>query len=178
MLVHPGAHFHQFPSSSFSLDTIFISSTQDVPHATTMALATRRVSPTLYPTPPPSASFSTIAGPSAPSKPNARHYFSAQQPPLASSSRNEEDDGTRRESRVSRLTAQLVAQTQLCSCPWRCNVGCDALLGSIDLLQRVCFSFTFMLRDEREDKMADEIACETTFACAYTHVHWLSMPLG
>lgn len=69
------------------------------------------------------------------------------------------------------LTAQLIAQAQVCSCPWRCNGGCDAVLGSIDLLQRVCLCLTSLLQ-------ADEIACQTTFAHAYTHVYWLSMPLG
>jgi hypothetical protein len=103
-----------------------------------MAIATRRVSPTLYPTPPPSAPLSAVAGPSVVQKQNTKHHFSTQQPNLPHRQESGEDDGVKKESRVSLLTAQLIAQAQVCVCPWRCNGGCDAVLGSIDLLQRVC----------------------------------------
>ena len=109
-----------------------------------MAVATRRVSPTLYPTPPPSAplALAAVAGPSVTSKGNARHHFPTQQSNLPDRQESGQDDGVRKESRVSSLTAQLIAQAQVCSCPWRCNGGCDAVLGSIDLLQRVCLCLT------------------------------------
>ena len=128
----------QFSCPSFRFHFNLTSSTQNRPHASGMSVATRRVSPTLYPTPPPSASLPSIAGPSAPSKSNARHNFTLQQSHLPSGPSRVEDDGAKRESRVSKLTAQLVAQAQPCVCPWLCDTGCDAVLGSIDLLQRVC----------------------------------------
>ena len=155
--------FHSHPAPS--------TPTSPLPHAMEMALATRRVSPTLYPTPPPSAPLSAVAGPSVTQKQNAKHHFSTQQSILPSRQESGEDEGVVKESGVSSLTAQLVAQAQICSCPWRCNGGCDAVLGSIDLLQRVCLYLTTLLQ-------ADEIARQETFADAYTHVYWLSMPLG
>jgi hypothetical protein len=136
-----------------------------------MAIATRRVSPNLYPTPPPSAPLSAVAGPSLTPKQNAKHHFSMQQLNLHSRQESGGDDGVKKESRVSALTAQLIAQAQICVCPWRCNGGCDAVLGSIDLLQRVCLCLASLIH-------ADKIARQETFAYAYTHVYWLSMPLG
>jgi len=165
------AHSLPFPSHSFHTHPMPSTPISPLPHAMEMAKATRRVSPTLYPTPPPSASLSAVAGPSVTPKGNAKHHFSTQQPNLPSRQESEGDDGVRKESRVSLLTAQLIAQAQVCSCPWRCNGGCDAVLGSIDLLQRVCLCLTHVLQ-------ADDIACQETFAHAYTHVYRLSMPLG
>ena len=135
------AHSFPFPSHSFHPHQN-TAPTSLLPHAMEMAVATRRVSPTLYPTPPPSAPLSAVAGPSLTAKGNARHHFPTQQSNLPDRQESGQDDGVRKESRVSSLTAQLIAQAQVCSCPWRLNKGCDGVLGSIDLLQRVCLCLT------------------------------------
>jgi hypothetical protein len=170
-VIYISCSFPSFFVTSFPNPSNAYTPTSLLPHAMEMAIATRRVSPTLYPTPPPSAPLSAVAGPSVTQKQNANHHLPTQQSNLPSRQESGGDDGIRKESRVSLLTAQLIAQAQVCSCPWRCNGGCDAVLGSIDLLQRVCLCLTTLLR-------ADKIACQETFAHAYTHVYWLSMPLG
>jgi len=137
------AHSLPFPSYPFHSHPAPSTPTSLLPHAMEMAIATRRVSPTLYPTPPPSAPLSAVAGPSVTQKQNAKHHFSMQQSILPGRQESGGDDCVGKESRVSSLTAQLVAQAQVRSCPWRCNGGCDAVLGSIDLLQRVCSCLTF-----------------------------------
>jgi hypothetical protein len=149
--------FPSFSITFFSHPYKSDNATSPIPHAMEMAIATRRVSPTLYPTPPPSAPLSAVAGPSVTQKGNANHHFSTQQSNLLGRQESGGDGGIRKESRVSSLTAQLIAQAQVCACPW--HGRCDAVLGSIDLLQSVCLCLTALLQ-------ADEIACQATSAHA------------
>ena len=102
----------------------------------------RRVSPTIYPTPPSTAiNLSTVNF--EPPKQNATSPFSAGQQVLPNSQRVGVDDAAKKESRLLERKVQLVAHQRLCilPCPWRQGY-CDAVLGSLELLQRVCLDPT------------------------------------
>lgn len=143
MSVGPVAHSITF-SPNFSLNATFHHSSLNLTRVNQMSVAgpSRRVSPTIYPTPPSTAiNLSTVSF--EPPKQNATSPFCAGQQVLPNSRRVREDDAAKKELRLLERKAHLVADQQLSSlpCPWRQGYR-DAVLGSLELLQRVCLDST------------------------------------
>jgi hypothetical protein len=136
-------HCNSFPHH-FSSNTPFTTLNTKMHRSDQMSVAgPSRVSPTLYPTPPPTAISQHLPGTFQPLKQNAIPQFPAAQPILPNSQRDKEDDAPKQELPVCSTTAQSGVHVQLrvTPCPWRQDYQhCDALLGSVELLQRVCLS--------------------------------------
>jgi hypothetical protein len=137
--------------------------TSNLPNLDRMSVAgpSRRVSPTLYPTPLQTA-INSLPDHFRPSKQNATSHFDAGQHVLPNSQRVREEDTAKKESRLLERKAQLLADQQLRAlpCPWR-QGSCDAVLGSVELLKRVSLSFS-----QTTNPSAEEIACRKAHAYA------------